>query len=318
MRTIFRAIFIQATFFLITIGTATAQKMSTFTPEMLRETKWRYDHTLQVESGTKIHQAYYGYQYFLYFRFDNSYQQFLNGILSMGGWQLINNRLSYSFDHIDQFKIVKLDATAMVLEFERPGSRGHFQFHYVNAEDQHPFPKPLNELPTVRVTEKKIFALPPWLKKNRNSLKIAEHKPPVYINIEMTGGGFSGSIDPVYRDYIWIKTDGRLIREFQNKSRGLLVTKKNIPREDLLRLCQFAEEQHFFDWEREYDCTDQACVSRKKYPPTPIPLRISIAYGNRKKVISVSIWGLDERRIQYVNYPPAMDKIVAAIQKLAY
>ncbi len=297
---------------------AKAQEVSNFTPDMLRESKWRYDQTLHVESGATIHRAYYGYQYFLYFRFDNSYQQFLNGNYTMGGWKLTNNLLEYSFDHINRFEIVKLSPTELVLEFERPGSKGHFQFHYINCEEHHPFPKPLNELPTVRITEKKIFILPAWLKKKKNIQKAENSIPAVYINIELTGGGYSGSLDPIYRDFIWIKSDGKLIREFQSKSKGLVATKKNIPRADLIRLCQFAESQHYFEWEREYDCTDQACVSRKKYKPTPIPLRISITYGNRKKVISVGIWGMDARKTQYVGYPPALDKIVAAIQKMVY
>ncbi|MFZ4542590.1 MAG: hypothetical protein ACOYOA_00965 [Saprospiraceae bacterium] len=295
-----------------------AQNKLLYTTEQLKETKWRYDNTLHVESNTAIHKANYAYQYFLYFRFDNSYQQFLNGNYSMGAWRLQNNVLDYSFDHVDHFKVIKLTSNELVLEFNSPNSRGLFQYHFVNAEDQHPFPKPVNELPTVKIIERKIFSLPWWNKKKKESRITQSLTPPVYMNIELTGGGYSCSIDPIYRDYIWIKPGGRLIREFQSKSKGLIVTKKTIPIADLERLCQYAENQHFFEWEREYDCLDLACQTRKKYKPSPIPLRISIAYGNKKKVITIAIWGLDERKMKYVNYPAAMDNIIEAIQKLVY
>ncbi|HEB62439.1 MAG TPA: hypothetical protein ENI82_04720 [Bacteroidetes bacterium] len=51
--------------------------------------------------------------------------------------------------------------------------------------------------------------------------------------------------------------------------------------------------------------------------PTPIPLRLVIAYGTRKKVITISIWGKDKNSVHYVNYPPALDNIIDAIQRMA-
>ena len=76
--------------------------------------------------------------------------------------------------------------------------------------------------------------------------------------------------------------------------------------------------QNFFEFERLYDCEDSFCQKRKHVKPTPIPLRIAVAYGNRKKVITVSIWGKDEKNTKYVNYPPALDNIIDAIQRMAH
>ena len=294
-----------------------AQSFTSYDANVLRETKWRYSYMLHVESDMVLHKAGLAYQYFLYFRFDNSYQQFLNGNYTMGQWGLMNNQLAYSFQNIDQFKVVSLNAETLVLEFERPNSKGRFQYYFVNADEDHPFPKPINELPLVKVKEKKIFALPWWTKGFQRQKTPTTPKEPTYINIELVGGGYAGSLDPVTRDYIRIKSDGRLIQEYQTKSKGLVVNKKNIPREELERFCEFVVNQKYFEYNREYDCVDNACQTRKRYKPEPIPLRLSIAYGNQKKVVTISIWGLDERRMRYVDYPPALDNIIDAIQRFA-
>ena len=67
-----------------------------------------------------------------------------------------------------------------------------------------------------------------------------------------------------------------------------------------------------------YDCESNFCQERKQNKPTPIPLRLSIAYGDRKKVVTVSIWGKDKNQVRYVDYPPAFDFIVEAIQRMAH
>jgi hypothetical protein len=43
-----------------------------------------------------------------------------------------------------------------------------------------------------------------------------------------------------------------------------------------------------------------------------------VAYGSRKKVVTISIWGDELDNIKYVDYPPAMDNIVEAIQRMAH
>ena len=119
------------------------------------------------------------------------------------------------------------------------------------------------------------------------------------------------------KDFIHIKTDGRLIKEFQSVNNGLLITKKNIPREELEMFADYVVKQGFFDFERVYDCNVPGCMKRKSMKPTPIPLRLSIAYGQRKKVITIAIWGKDDLGVQYVDYPPALDNIIDAIQRMA-
>ncbi len=289
------------------------------------ESKWRYTYTLHVESNTIIHKADKDYDYYLYFRYDNTYQQFLHTTLTRGRWEIRGRKLTYSFQQVDEFDIVQLNKKVMVLEFRQLTGKGTYQYHYERVESKNaPFPKPPNELPEViveaenpqkpKVEKGGIFSF--LRKKFRRSKEPAV--PPTYINIELVGGGFYGGIDPVLKDFIHIKTDGRLIKEFQSENTGLLITKKNIPREELEMFVEYLVKQGFFNFNRVYECEDELCFKRKNIKPTPIPLRIAVTYGNRRKIISIAIWGKDDRGMQYVQYPAALDNIIDAIQRMAH
>lgn len=290
------------------------------------ESKWRYTYTLEAESNTVIHKADKDYDYYLYFRYDYTYQEFYNGKMTRGNWSLNGRTLFYSFQHVNKFEIVQLNKSVLVLEFTQRNSKGTYQYHFVRVDSKDaPFVKPDNELPEVIVEAENPASAEPqkdkrgWLSFGKKRLKKKEApKPaPVYINIELIGGGYYGGIDPVLKDFIHIKTDGRLIKEFQSVNNGLLITKKNIPREELEMFADYVVKQGFFDFERVYDCNVPGCMKRKSMKPTPIPLRLSIAYGQRKKVITIAIWGKDDLGVQYVDYPPALDNIIDAIQRMA-
>ena len=287
----------------------------------LVETKWKYTYALHLESKTTIHQADESYNYFLHFRYDYTYEQFLNGEFTAGTWSINGSELFYSFKHIQKFEVAKINNQVMVLEFTQPNSTGTFQYHFVRVESKDaPFVKPENELPDViveRLTRRNGGR--GWLKerKSRKAEKTKKDKP-IYISIELIGGGYYGGIDPVMRDYIQIKSDGRLIKEFKSLSNGLQITKKNIPREELEQFAEFIVAQRFFELDRMYDCESLACQARKRQKPRPIPLRLAIAYGDRKKVITISIWGNDETQRSYVDYPPSLDNIIEAIQRMAH
>jgi len=289
------------------------------------ETKWKYAYALHLESNTIIHKAENTYEYFLYFRYNYTYEQFLNGKFSRGNWRLIEEDLHYSFKHINKFTIAAIDKQVMVLEFTQENSRGTYQYHFTRVSTADvPFVKPINELPLVNVeinnpqqTKKKWWAFSK--KRKRKKKEAAAPKLPLtYISIEITGGGFYGGIDPVERDYIQIKNDGRLIREFKTAYNGLIVTKKTIPRQELEKFVQSVIDKDFFNMERIYDCESVICQERKTEQPKPIPLRIAIAYGDRRKVITITIFGKDERKIKYVPYPEALDHIIAGIQNMAH
>lgn len=289
------------------------------------ESKWKYTFTLQAESNTIIHKADNTYKFFLYFRYDNTYQQYLNGNFSTGSWSLDERTLHYSFQHVNYFTIAQLSKNKLVLEFTQPNNKGTYQYHFVRVSNEEaPFVKPENELPEVIVeaekknektnTERQRGLWRWFSKKEKTELSKSE---PVYINIELVGGGYYGGIDPVLKDYIRIKSDGRLIQEFQTVQKGLFVNKKNIPRAELEQFIEWVTKQKFFEMEKVYDCTDPVCFQRKSKKPTPIPLRLSITHGIKKNIVTVAIWGLDDRKTKYVNYPPQLDNIIDAIQRMA-
>lgn len=291
----------------------------------LVETKWKYTYALHLESNTIIHRAEDTYEYFLFFRYDYSYQEYLNGKFTKGDWQLVNNELLYKFKHIPKFSVASANRKVLVLEFTQANSKGTYQYHFVRVEtEESPFVKPPNELPDVNVEainpnkkEKKWWVFNKSQKKKNKKKRKAPKANEPYISIEVVGGGFYGGINPTLRDYIHIKNDGRLIKEYKSRQNGLVVTKRDIPREELEKFAEYVVAQDFFKLERIYDCESEACQQRKRKKPAPIPLRLAVAYKEKRKVVTISIFGKDNRNIKYVDYPPALDKIIATIQKMA-
>ena len=284
------------------------------------ETKWRYTYAMHLESNTVIHQADEDYDFFLYFKYDYTYEQFLNGEFDKGIWSISDNELFYQFKHINKFVINDIDKEKLILEFNQPNSKGTYQYHFISVESKDaPFIKPANELPDINVeaVDPKQSKKRWWATKRKKRKKKVEEVAETYINVELIGGGYYGGIDPVIRDYIHIKSDGRLIKEHKSITNGLSIVKKNISRNELEDFAEYVIKQKFFDFERIYDCDTSVCQKRKADAPTPIPLRLAIAYGNRKKVITIAVWGEDSRRVQYVDYPPALDNIIDAIQRMA-
>ncbi len=309
---------------------------ATFGPvdeQRLLETKWRYTYTLHLESNTVVHRADDQYDWYLYFRYDNTFWEYLNGELRQGRWFIEGRRLHYAFRNVPDFKLAQVSARLLVLEFQQPTSRGTYQYHFVRVDSREaPFERPANQLPEVLVEDERPRQPGPsrwwayaakkkrrkWLASlfaRKKSVVPTQYEP--YIAIELIGGGFYGGIDPVLKDYIVIKNDGRLIKEFQSVHNGLVVTRKYIPREELEAFARYILEQGFFEMERLYDCSSHICEMRKRQAPRPIPLRLAVSYGERRKVVTIAIWGKDDTGIQYVDYPPALDAIIEAIQRMA-
>lgn len=296
-----------------------------FKENLLIETKWQYAYTLHLASGTVVHQAEDNYAHFLYFKYDYSFLQFLNGSVTDGTWALKGDNLEWPFRKVTSFKISNLTDLSLDLEFTQANAKGAWVYHFNRVESKDaPFLRPLNELPEVRVeaeNPKLVARIFPkkdkkWWKKDKKQPAEPE-KPEVYISVELTGGGFYGGIDPVQRDYVVIKNDGRLIKEFKSQNHKLSVSKKNIPREELERFAQWAVDQQFFELKREYNCEASFCEKRKNQRPEPMPLRISISYGNVRKMVTVAIYGYDDKGVKYVEYPKQLDSIIEAIQRMA-
>lgn len=297
---------------------------------LIVETKWRYTYALHKESNTIIHKAADEYKFFLYFKHDYTYEQYLNKNLSKGTWSLNKNELFYSFKNIQKFEIAEINKRVLILEFHQANSKGTYQYHFVKVDTKDaPFVKPPNELPDINVeavdprrikNKKKWLAYKERRSRKRRARKVKEKVEELtpYISIELIGGGYYGGIDPVLRDYILIKNDGRLIKEFKSVNTKLTTAKVDIPRPELEEFAEFILSQKFFDLERIYDCETEACQRRKRMQPTPIPLRLAVAYGNRRKVVTISVWGKDEHAPQYIDYPKEIDNIIESIQRMAH
>ena len=305
---------------------------------LLVESKWLYAYTAHSPTNSIIHEADESYEYYLYLRYDNKYEHYLNGASSTGGWLLneTKNELYYNFRQIKWWKIAELSKNAMVLEFNVEDVP--YQYHFVRVPfSTAPFPKAANELPDVevnadverRIAEAKegLSAREKRLERSKERKKARQAKrddrlnnlatKPTTIEVAITGGGFYGGIDPVIKNFTVIKSDGRLIKEFQSINRGLVKTKKDIGRDEVEKLVEFILSKGFFEFDNLYDCQTRDCNKRKVLKPTPIPLRVSVTYGNRRKVVTVSIWGLDDKQIQYVNYPKELELIIEGIYRLS-
>jgi hypothetical protein len=285
-------------------------------------TRWKYTYTTHLESNTTIHQADKGYLYYINFKYDYTFEQLINGKLSKGNWSLGGSTLFYPFRSISKFEIAELNSNTLILEFTQPNSTGTYQYHFVAVSaKESPFARPEGELPEVIVEahpkEKQKRSWLSWLSRGGKNAK-KEEKEPTYISIELVGGGYYGGIDPVVKDFIEIKSDGRLIQEFQSVNQPLRVNKKYIPRLELEQLAEYITKAKFFDMPRLYDCGSTLCERRKMLKPSPIPLRLMVTYGDKRKVVTIAIWGMDNSHTKYVDYPPELDKIIDAIQRLAH
>ncbi len=312
--------------FFLSVVSIQAQKGYTFgkiNRNLIIETKWQYTLTEHKATHTVIHDAKDGYEYFVYFKYNHTAVSYLNGKTTKGNWHLKGRKLLYSFKNNSQFTIAKITNEELILEFSQVNGKQVYLYHFrkVDSKDA-PFVKPKNELPLVKVDDTRLR------RKNRKRA-VRNHwwefwkqkEEPVnngvYLKIELIGGGYYGGIDPVLRDYIVIKNNGRLIKEFQSVYNGLTVVKKNIDRQKLEEFAQFIIDSGFFDFERLYDCKSQICYKRKRMKPMPIPLRLAVTYGKRRKVITISIWGKDKNGEKYIDYPAALDSIIEAIQNFA-
>lgn len=301
--------------------------------ELLLDTKWQYSHTLNVEANEAIHEADQSYQYFISFKADHSYEYHINGSLSSGKWKVNQEtkELYYNFRNIKWWKINKLTQNDLILEFKL--GPGVYEYHYSAVKKEN---SPFNQKMTMRrsmnpVLEQAVAEVSRDLEKfeatQAEKVELAKVQPkkkyelktkptPKFIEIALIGGGYYGGLDPVLKDYVLIKTDGRVIKEFESTHQKAMKVKKDIPREDVERLAEFIFSKKFFEYENTYDCTTSECKRRKVKEPTPIPLRLSVTYGNQKKVVTVAIWGQDDFRSKYINYPSDLDLIVAGIQRL--
>jgi hypothetical protein len=338
------------------ITDSTATVYAPINENLFVNTKWKYTYTTHAESNTVIHKADEEYAYFLFFRYDYGYQMYLNGGLTHGIWKLNKekNEVKYNFRKNEWWRLASFSEEALILEFSMT-RKSSYRYHFIRVTDADaPFKRSPNDLPDVSVNyannsnDSELDTYASFLKKRgvkynkkkwerrklreerreknriarlqkteRGRAQLAAEEPKEMMQIELVGGGFYGGVDPVYRNMIIIKTDGRVIKEYQSELQGLQVSKHNISRENLEKLVTYIEQQKFFEFDQMYTCENQACIKRLSNKPRPIALRIAITKGVQRKIITIPIWDGRGKAQALINYPQELDAIVEAIEKIA-
>ena len=139
-----------------------------------------------------------------------------------------------------------------------------------------------------------------------------------HLEIYVSGGGFSGGINPRINDQIMISNAGLVQRLYETELDGKRETKLQIDRDELFELVKWIAESGFFEFDNEYDCPerDQVCWQRKDMRPAPLPLKVVVAMGPYRNVVSVPIFS-PEKSQDYIPYPAGLRKIVKAIYDFA-
>lgn len=306
----------------------------------LLQTKWKYTYTTHTESNTIIHKADKDYKYFLFLKYDNTVQTYINGRTIDGLWSLnaAQNELNYDFRKIKSWRIAEFTSQTLILEYSLH-SKASYRYHFVSvSNEQAPFIRSPFDLPDVLVVNKQATPdqfkfrgvkdeigkrpLTPrqLLRDARRAAKRERNPPkeePIFIQIELVGGGFFGGLDRVLRNNLVIKTNGQVVREFQTERQGLQVTRRTIPRKDLEELLKYIETQQFFNFQQTYTCQTGDCQKRMSQQPRPIALSLCITYGFRRKVVMIPFWDGQGHDKSILEYPPQLDAIVKAIEKTA-
>ena len=138
--------------------------------------------------------------------------------------------------------------------------------------------------------------------------------PNDFIDIYVKGGGVILNNNSKLSDNISILHTGLLQREYNTKNDGVQRTEKKISKDELTKLAQYIVDMGFFDFNEDYDCTDEdaACNERLSKSPQPVPLQISLIVGARKNKVNIAFYAPNTEK-NWVNYPTNLDKIMNAI-----
>lgn len=286
--------------------------------ELLKETTWEYEALVQASTGEVLHQRDAKNNLILYFRFDSTAQQRFNEKIKEGRWRVEQGKLYYALQSGSVFEIHHLDEDKLALKFVQ--ANNHFLYTLTRVEDsQNTFKKSKSELPLVEARELHRWKWPTSLQAYREeAFAASKDSSEQEIILELTGGGYYGGIDPVYRDFIRVMPDGKLIFEYKSKERGYIKRFRQIDREQMVKIAQFAKENGFFSLPVAYECTTALCSKRMKREPKPRPLNILVKYGSERKLLTIAIYGEDEYRIKYVSYPAFVDELIDAMRDLAH
>ncbi len=138
--------------------------------------------------------------------------------------------------------------------------------------------------------------------------------PTDFIDIYVKGGGVVLNNDSKLSDNISILHTGLVQREYKTKNDGIQRSEKKISKDELTKLAQYIVDMGFFDFNEEYDCSDDdaACNARLSKTPQAVPMQVSLVVGSQKNKVNVAIYAPKTEK-NWVNYPSNLEKIMTAI-----
>ena len=293
------------------------------TENQLVYTAWQYRRMVHSATGKTLHRGGDEFPSYLLFRADNTLLESTNGYYREGRWSLTAGRLHATYRGLESFCADMPKEDLLILGFEASGPSPGRQYHFERVElDDTPFHRSPYDLPLVIVERDKRRAdgaSGPWWAFWRKWFlpKDPPAPPPVPILIEVSGGGYYGGLNPVYRQFVRITGDGGLVREVVTEREGSMVTRRRITRRELEDFAEWIDSQGYFGLSREFDCEDQACWQRKRGKPRPVPLQLVVSYGKKYHRVTIHLFGPDNRNLRYVDYPPVIDQIVETVYRMA-
>ncbi|MCB9285641.1 MAG: hypothetical protein H6563_16425 [Lewinellaceae bacterium] len=273
-----------------------AQPAKQWNMDLLTGIVWSFQMTYETASGKIVDRADSTELCDLLLAPDHSFELFDRDQVIRGVWDLQGNLLQLPFRKVTQFTLAQLTIDQLELHFVV--GRTQYAHRFVRAQ---PVP-----IPTYQAPEKT-----PPSQNNQTRTWITGDRE---IRIELTGGGFFGGADPVQRDFILIKENGRLIHERQTVNSGLQVEKKSLSRRQLTELADFIRSNGFFEMKSRYECSTLECENRLLTQPKPIPLRLAVTDGLDRHVVEVAIWPDGSEGEEFLSVPPALRTIVGTIR----
>lgn len=176
------------------------------------------------------------------------------------------------------------------------------------ARDKKDYESTIHKIKNVDEIHKVVEEKKNWI------AKISEQD---HMEIFVSGGGFSGGVDPVINDRIMISNSGLLQKYYESEVGGIKKYEKKVDRAELVELIRWIAEEGFFSFESEYGCTTKQCQARLNQYPKPIPLKLVVAVGPYRNVVSVPIFSPKMSQAELVQYPEEIRKIVEAIYVFA-
>ncbi|MBK6902214.1 MAG: hypothetical protein IPH04_05175 [Saprospirales bacterium] len=283
-----------------------AQPAQKWDEKLLTGVVWSFQKTFEWESGQIIEKADTATVCDLLMESSHSYELFDQDELIRGAWDLQGDILLVSFRGRESFTLAQLTVDQLDLQFQA-GRKQYIHRFSRPASANASAGKPAEaKAPVDRSASSKAPAdRRTWIEGERE------------IRIELTGGGFFGGADPVQRDFILIKENGRLIHERQTVNTGLQVEKATLSTRQMAELADFIRSNGFFTMESRYGCATPECEDRLLALPRPVPLRLAVTDGLDRHVVEVAIWPEDKEKGAVAAFPSGLKNIVDAIRSLA-